>query len=97
MSDNSVQLPSTLSSFRHIAVQRLLGMTDATLLDDVNGRSIPARVYPASGDADDGVVEPSAAETMSAVEFKTFTGRAAPLKALEYAHDTYDSVLYHSR
>jgi hypothetical protein len=75
----------------------MLRTLETALLDIVNGRSIPARVYPAPGDADDWVVEPPEAETVGEVEFKTFTGHAALLKALEYAHGTYDSVLYLSR
>lgn len=67
------------------------------LLSDVEERSMPARVYPASEGADDWVVEPPALDAFAVVERRTFTGRAALLKALEYAHCNYGSALYLSR
>jgi len=67
------------------------------LLRDSKGRSTPARVYPAFESAEDWVVEPPAPDASTVVEPKIFTGRAALLKALEYAHGTYGSALYLSR
>ena len=67
------------------------------LLRDAEGRSMPARVYPASEGADDWIVEPPAVDASVVVEPKTFTGHAALLKALEYAHCNYGSALYLSR
>jgi len=67
------------------------------LLHDTENRSTPARVYPASEGAEDWIVEPPVVNASAIVELKTFTGRAALLKALEYAHYTYGSALYLSR
>lgn len=67
------------------------------LLRDTEGRSMPARVYPASEGTDDWIVEPPAIDPLAAVEPRTFTGRAALLNALEYAHCHYGSALYLSR
>ena len=64
---------------------------------DTEGRSTPARVYPRSKDAEDWVVEPPPDDLSDVVEPKMFTGRAALLDALNYAHLTYGSVLYLSR
>lgn len=88
---------ATLPSFRYVAVQRLLGTMEVALLRDAEGRSTPAKVYPAFEGAEDWVVEPPAADDLAAVEFKTFTGHAALLKALEYAHHIYGNALYLSR
>ena len=79
------------------AVQRMLGITEMILLHDDEIRSMPAKVYPAVQDAEDWIVEPPAVGTSAVVELKTFTGRAALLKALEYAHCNYGSALYLSR
>ena len=67
------------------------------LLRDAEGRSTPAKVYPAFEDAEHWIVEPPAADASAVVELKTFTGHAALLKALEYAHQTYGNALYLSR
>ena len=67
------------------------------LLRDAEGRSTPAKVYPACEDAEDWIVEPPAADASAVVELKMFTGRGALLKALEYAHQTYGNALYLSR
>ena len=97
MPGNPMNLVSTLPSFRHAAVQRILGTIEMALLRDAEGRSMPARVYPASEGADDWVVEPPALDASAVLELKVFTGRAALLKALEYAHCNYGSALYLSR
>lgn len=70
---------------------------EMALLRDTEGRSMPALVYPAFEGADDWIVEPPAVNAFAAVETKTFTGRAALLKALEYAHCNYGRALYLSR
>ena len=67
------------------------------LLRDAEGRSMHAKVYPACEDAENWIVEPPAAGAAAVVELRTFTGRAALLKALEYAHRTYGNALYLSR
>lgn len=67
------------------------------VLRDAEGRSMPARVYPASEGADDWIVEPPALDAPAVAEAKMFTGRAALLNALEYAHFNYGSALYLSR
>lgn len=64
---------------------------------DTEGRPTPARVYPAFEGAEDWIVEPPADGTSVVVEFKTFTGRAALLRALEYAHRNYGNAFYLSR
>ena len=84
-------------SFRHVAVQRLLGVTELTVLRDVEGRSMPAKVYPAFDGAEDWVVEPPAADASTVGEPRMFTGRGALLRALEHAHCAYGSALYLSR
>lgn len=67
------------------------------LLHDTERRSTPARVYPAFEGAEEWIVEPPAVDASAIFELKTFTGHAALLKALEYAHYTYGSALYLSR
>lgn len=86
-----------LPSLRYVAAQRILGCTDMALLRDTEDRSMPARVYPASEGADDWIVEPPALNDLTVVEPRMFTGRAALLNALEYAHCHYGSALYLSR
>jgi len=97
MSDNPVKPVSTLLSFRHAAVQRMLGIFGVAFQRDAEGRSTPARVYPRSESAEDWVVEPPADDVSDLIEPKMFTGRAALLDALRYAHLTYVRVLYLSR
>ena len=65
-----------------------------TLLHDAEVRSMPAKVYPAFKGAEDWVVEPPTDGISAIVETKTFTGRAALLRALEYAHCNYGNALY---
>jgi len=67
------------------------------LARDAEGRTTPAKVYAAPGDTQGWVVEPPASGEPDSAECKTFTGSAALLKALEYAHSTYGSALYLSR
>ena len=67
-----------------------------TLLHDTEVRSMPAKVYPAFKGAEDWVVESPTNGISAIVETKTFTGRAALLRALEYAHCNYGNALYHS-
>ena len=75
----------------------MLGTTELTLLNDAVVRSMPAKVYPAPKSAEDWVVEPPVNGISAIVETKTFTGRAALLRALEYAHCNYGNALYLSR
>ena len=75
----------------------MLGGTEMALLRDTEARSTPARVYPASENAEEWIVEPPTVDVSATVELKTFAGHAALLKALEYAHHTYGSALYLSR
>ena len=65
-----------------------------TSLHDAEVRSMPAKVYPAFKGAEDWVVEPPTDGISAIVETKTFTGRAALLRALEYAHCNYGNALY---
>lgn len=67
------------------------------MLRDAEGRTAPARVYPASEGAQDWVVEAPVSRTPGSGERRTFTGPVALLKALEYAHATYGSAVYLSR
>ena len=84
-------------SFHHATVQRLLGVTELTVLRDVEGRSMPAKVYPASDGVEEWVVEPPAADASTVDEPRMFTGRGALLRALEHAHRAHGSALYLSR
>lgn len=86
-----------LPCLRYAAVQRILGTTEMAMLRDSQARSTPAKIYPAFESAENWVVEPPAEDVLVAVEPKTFTGHAALLQALEYAHYYYGSVLYLSR
>jgi hypothetical protein len=97
MVDSFIKPDATLLQLRRVAVQRMLGVTDVTLLNDDTIRSAPARVYPAVENAEDWIVEPPANGTSAIAELKTFTGRAALLRALEYAYCNYHSTLYLSR
>lgn len=94
--DSSVEAEAAPPSFRQVAVHRLLGATGVIVLRD-EGRSTPAKVYPAFEGVEHWVVEPPAAGTSAVAEPRTFTGRAALLKALEYAHYVYGNALYLSR
>lgn len=95
--DGSIEAVAAPPPFRQVAVQRLLGAMDVIVLRDAEGRSAPAKVYPAFEGAEDWVVEPPAAGATAVVGPRTFTGRAALLKALEYAHHAYGNALYLSR
>ena len=86
-----------LLSFRHNAVQRLSGIHDMAQLRDTEGRSAPPKVYPTSNDASCWTVEPPCDASADVGEPRTFTGRAALLQALEYAHRTYGNAQYLSR
>lgn len=97
MNDVFVNSYCVLTNFRHVAVQRMLGTMGMDSLYDAETRSMPAKVYPAFEGAGDWIVEPPADGTSAAVENKTFTGRAALLRALEYAHCNYGNALYLSR
>jgi len=94
MIDNPVRSVAISPSFRHVAVQRILGIMGMALLHDTESRSTPARVYPASENAEEWIVEPPTVDVSALIELKTFTSHAALLKALEYAHYTYGSALY---
>jgi len=85
MDDTPINSVAILPSFRHVAVQRMLGMIEMSLLHDTEIRSMPAKVYPAFEGAEDWIVEPPTVDASAAIELKTFTGRSALLKALEYA------------
>ena len=91
------RLDAILLRFRRVAAQGTLRTIEMTLLHDDEIRSMPAKVYPAVEDAEDWIVEPPTDGTAAIVKLKTFTGRAALLKALEYAHCNYGSALYLSR
>lgn len=67
------------------------------LLRNTEGRSLPAKVYPACKDADDWVVEGPCLDIEERSERKTFTGANALVQALAYAHATYGSAQYLSR
>lgn len=97
VADNLAGPIAILSPFRHAAVQRMLGVMKMDLPHDAESRSTPARVYPAFKGAEDWIVEPPVDGFSAIVEPKTFTGRSALLKALEYAHCNYTNVLYLSR
>ncbi len=97
MTDSPINSVAILPSFRHVAVQRMLGMIEMALLHDTEIGSTPARVYPAFKDAEDWIVEPPTVDTSDTIETKTFTGRSALLKALEYACYNYGSAIYLSR
>lgn len=99
MLDTSPAAVATLPLYRHVAVQRMLGMTEMVKLADAEGRTTPARVYPAAGDAGSWVVEaPSLSEIADDTGvYRTFAGPAALLMALEYAHTAYGSAVFLSR
>ena len=71
------------SSFRHAAVQRMLGTLGMAWLRDTEGRSTPAKVYPDADASGAWIVEPPINESDAATGLKTFTGHSALLKALE--------------
>ena len=96
MNDVFIKSDAIMSNFRHNAAQRVLGIMGMTLLHDAEVRSMPAKVYPAFKDAEDWVVEPPTDGIAAIVETKTFTGRAALLRALEYAYCNYGNALYFS-
>ena len=96
MNDISIKSDAILSNLRHSAVQRILGTTKMALLHDAEARFMPAKVYPAFKGAEDWIVEPPTDGILAIVETKTFTGRAALLRALEYAHCNYGNALYFS-
>jgi hypothetical protein len=96
MPNNSVKSASKPTSFRYAAVQQLLGAMDVVFLRDSEGRTMPAKVYPASEDAEAWVVEPPD-DASAVVEPKTFTGHASLLQAVQYAHDTYGCARFLSR
>ena len=97
MSDDSLISASQPLSFRYAAVQRVLGVVDVVMLRDSEGRSTPAKVYPASEGAQEWVVEAPVSDEPHSGECRTFTGPVALLMALEYAHCTYGSAVYLSR
>ena len=97
MPNNFVKSVTKPTSFRYAAVQQLLGAMDVVFLRDSEGRTMPAKVYPASQDTDAWVVEPPVEHASAVVEPKTFTGRAALLQAVQYAHDTYGCARFLSR
>jgi hypothetical protein len=86
-----------MTSLRYAAVQQLLGAVGMTFLRDSEGRTTPAKVYPASEDAEAWVVEPPVEDASAVVEPKTFTGPIALLQAMQYAHDTYGCARFLSR
>ena len=67
------------------------------LLQDVEGRTPPAKVYPACEGADEWVVEGPISHAAASSERKTFTGANALTQALAYAHSAYGSAQYLSR
>ena len=67
------------------------------LLRDTEGRSPPAKVYPACEGVDDWVVEGPCLDVAARSERRTFTGPNALAQALAYAHATYGSAQYLSR
>ncbi len=97
-------MPNTLTkpiakvtSLRYAAAQRLLGAIDVVTTRDSEGRTTPAKVYPASENAEAWVVESPADAASAVVEPKTFTGPVALLQAMQYAHNTYGSARFLSR
>jgi len=64
---------------------------------DEDGRPVPAKVYPASSDRQEWVVEPPSSGESVIGTPKAFAGSAALLRALEYAHLTYGGALFLSR
>lgn len=97
MPDNSVKPVCKLTSLRYAAVQQILGAMDVVFLRDSEGRTMPAKVYPASENAEAWVVEPPVDDASTAVEPKTFIGHTALLQAVQYAHDTYGCARFLSR
>jgi hypothetical protein len=88
---------STPPPSRHAAVQRILGAAEMGMLADAEGRTTPAKVYPASEDGQEWVVEGPVSDEPaggSGGECRTFTGSAGLLRALEYAHQRYGSARY---
>ena len=61
-------------------------------LADVEGRAVPATVYPAAGGAGAWVVEAPADGPRGGGDHRTFTGVRALERALEFAHQAYGSV-----
>lgn len=66
-------------------------------LHDEEGRPVPAKVYPASTEAQGWVVEPPTSADEHVAGCRTFTGSTALIQALEYAQRTYGSALYLAR
>lgn len=93
-SEHVVRLGSIPSPIRHGAVHRMLGLDVMPMLQDAEGRSPPARVYPLSDASGTWIVEPPLNDAAGS---KTFTGQKALLDALEYAHRIYGSATYLSR
>jgi len=75
----------------------MLGVIEMSLLHNTKIRSMPTKVYPAFEGAEDWIVEPPTVDVSAVIELKTFTGRSALIKALEYAHCNYGNALYLSR
>ncbi len=97
MPDFSVKSVSKLTSFRYAAVQQILGAMDVVFLPDSEGRTMPAKIYPASEDAGTWIVEPPGDDASTVAEPKTFIGHTALLQAVQYAHDTYGCARFLSR
>ncbi len=97
MSDGTMSSLYLSSPARYAAVRRILGAADMTVLRNAEGRTAPARVFPASEGAQDWIVEAPVSRTPGSDERRTFTGPVALLRALEYAHATYGSAVYLSR
>lgn len=74
----------------------MLGIRSIALPYDTEGRTAPALVHPAPEDTAAWVVEPPGADE-GRRKPRVFTGGAALLTALEYAHRTYGSAVCLSR
>ena len=70
---------------------------DMAFVRDLEGRTMPAKVYPASKEADAWIVEPPVDDASAVVAPRTFTGRSALLQALQHAHDIYGCARFLSR
>ena len=67
------------------------------MLRDAEGRSPPARVYPACGNEGGWVVEGPCPDLPARPECRTFTGAGSLVQALAYAHAAYGNAQYMSR
>jgi hypothetical protein len=97
MPDNRVRSLAPALPFRHAALQRIPWAAGMGQEQDESRRRLPAKVYPATADEQEWVVEPPSSGTPASAGVRTFSGVAALAQALEYAYRTYGSAVYLSR